>query len=114
MTQLRIIVGGETTYDGDIPATHLPSAPALYPAALRSLHDPSAPRTPLARAVVLTALLAGVCRTLETLGVTTEIHTYGVGNFTLTGSDNTCLTATAPPADSHESNTNSPTKENCS
>ena len=84
MSRLVVTVDGQTAYEGDVDPIVLPSRPELYPEALRP--QPGQPPAPLARLLMLTALLEVMRRTAESPTLqpcTVDITTHGTGRATI-------------------------------
>lgn len=84
MARLVVTVDGQTAYEGDVDPIILPSRPELYPDVLRP--QPGQPPTPLARLMMVTALIEVLRRTAESpmlQPVTVDITTHGPGRATI-------------------------------
>lgn len=84
MPTLEVRVDGQVAFTGEVPEVVLPQRPELYPQVLRP-QSGTAP-TPLARIMMLTALLDLMRRALESpmlQPVQVEIMTHGVGQATI-------------------------------
>ena len=85
MPHLEVLVDGEPRFTGEVPEHYLPSNPELFPQALGV--DNTAPPTPLARLMMLTALTELLRRTLEApllQPLQVQWVMRGPGAFTLT------------------------------
>ena len=82
-SRLQIIVDGQTAYEGDVDPIILPSRPAMFPDAIRATSEQP---TPLAKLMMLTALIELVRRALESpmlQPAEVDIQTHGMGRVTI-------------------------------
>lgn len=83
MAELHVTVDGQTAYRGHVDPIILPSRPELYPDAIKP--TPGQPAPPLAKVLMLTALIEVMRRTLENpmLGAQFDIETRGMGKASI-------------------------------
>lgn len=87
MPRLQVLVDGQTRYEGDVPESYLPQQPSMFPRALGAPGMQTAAPTPLAKLMMLTALINLVLKALESpmlQPLSINMETRGMGCMTLT------------------------------
>jgi hypothetical protein len=87
MPHLQVLVDGEIRYEGEVAEQYLPSQPSMFPKALGAAGGPNTSPTPLAKLMMLTALIELVRKALESpmlQPLNVDIETRGMGCATIT------------------------------